>query len=90
MLANAASVGVPPIGGRVAASNSADGASSVTIVRIGLIILVEAVLNGRGGGVDFRTAGTTRFFGRPTGFVPDPDVLSNFRGMGGEATEDEV
>jgi len=90
MLAGTASAEFPAIRGRGVASNTADEVSSGTVARVGLIILVGAVLGGRGGGVKGWMAGTTRSFGGLTEWVSDPGMLSNSRGVVGDATDDGV
>ena len=90
MLAETALMGVPAVGGRGVAPNSADGASSGTVTRVELILLVEAVRGRRGDGVKGWMAGTTRWFRGPTRWVSDRVMLSNSRGVVGDATEEEV
>jgi len=51
ILGEALLVGVPALGGIGVGSNSMDGASDSMVARLGRVVVIAAVLAGRGGGV---------------------------------------
>ena len=76
ILADAASAGIPAFGGIEITSDSTDGASA-TVGLVGWIVLIVAVLTGRGDRVKDWMTGAIRSFGRPTASAADLDGLSD-------------
>lgn len=89
MLADAASAGISALVGMGVASDSTSGASG-RVAGVGRIVLIVAMLTGRGDRARGWIAGVMCSSGGPTARTPDTEELSDSWGAVGNAIEDEV
>lgn len=90
MLANAASTGISALVGIGVASDSTSGASGGRVACVGRIVLIVAILTGRGDRARGWMAGVICSSGRPMASASDTEELSDSWGMVRNATEEEA